>query len=371
MRHARAAQLRLMTAVTTVLVLGAATAACGGASSNSSRSAPGGKGSTVGMAMPTKTSLRWIVDGQAMVKQFAAKGYKTDLRYANNDIDTQVDQIHQMIARGDKLLIISAIDGTALGEVLLEARDAGVKVIAYDRLILASNDVSYYASFDNFKVGQLQAQYIVDKLGLKNGKGPFNIELFAGSPDDNNTQFFFNGSMNVLQKYIDNKQLVIGSGQKRLTQVNTLRWDPGIAQARMKDLLATSYGSEHIDAILSPNDAISLGIIATLKADGYGTPAKPLPVITGQDADAASVKSIIAGEQSETVYKDNRKLARVAVQMGDAILTGGKPEINDTKQYDNGNKIVPAYLLPPVSVDKTNYKKELIDTGFLTAADLK
>jgi putative multiple sugar transport system substrate-binding protein len=369
MRHARAAQLRVTTAVTTVLILAAATA-CGGGGTSSS-SARGGKGSTVGIAMPTKTSLRWIVDGQAMVKQFGAKGYKTDLRYANNDIDTQVSQIHKMIAQGDKLLIISAIDGEALGEVLLEARDAGVKVIAYDRLILASNDVSYYASFDNFKVGQLQAEHIVDKLGLKNGKGPFNIELFAGSPDDNNTQYFYNGSLSILQKYIDKKQLVIGSGQKRITQVNTLRWDPGIAQARMKDILATSYGSQHVDAVLSPYDGISRGIIAALKAAGYGTPAKPLPVITGQDAEAASVKLILSGEQSETVYKDNRKLARVAVQMGDAILTGGKPEINDTKQYDNGNKIVPAYLLPPVSVDKTNYKRELIDTGYLTPADLK
>jgi putative multiple sugar transport system substrate-binding protein len=370
MRHGRAAQLRVTTAVTTVLVLAAAATACGGASSKSS-STRGGKGSTVGIAMPTKTSLRWIVDGQAMAKQFAAKGYKTDVRFGNNDIDTQVSQIHKMIAQGDKLLIIAAIDGEALGEVLLEARDAGVKVIAYDRLILASNDVDYYASFDNFKVGQLQAQYIVDKLGLKNGKGPFNIELFAGSPDDNNTKYFYNGSLDVLQKYIDKKQLVIGSGQKRLTQVNTLRWDPGIAQARMKDLLGTSYGSQHVDAVLSPYDGISRGVIAALKAAGYGTQTKPLPVITGQDAEAASVKSILADEQSETVYKDNRMLARVAVQMGDAILTGGKPQINDTKQYDNGNKVVPAYLLPPVSVDRTNYKRELIDTGYLTAADLK
>ncbi|MDX6330210.1 MAG: putative multiple sugar transport system substrate-binding protein, partial [Streptomycetaceae bacterium] len=166
-------------------------------------------------------------------------------------------------------------------------------------------------------------------------------------------------------------QLVIGSGQKRITQVNTLRWDPGIAQARMKDILTTSYGTGRIDAILSPYDGISRGVITALKQAGYGTAAKPLPVITGQDAEAASVKLILSGEQSETVYKDTRMLARVAVQMGDAILTGGKVKINDTKQYDNGNKVVPAYLLPPVSVDKTNYKQKLIDTGYLTEADLR
>jgi putative multiple sugar transport system substrate-binding protein len=368
MRHARAAQLRTTTAVVTVLVLASTASACGGSSSSSSA---GGKGATIGIDLPTKTSDRWIVDGNAMVKQFTAKGYKTDLRFGNNDVDTQVNQIHKMIAAGAKVLIIASIDGEALGEVLLEARDAGVKVIAYDRLILASNDVNYYASFDNFKVGQLQAEYIVDKLGLKDGKGPFNIELYAGSPDDNNTQYFYNGSLDILQKYIDNHQLVIGSGQKRLTQVNTLRWDGDIAAARMKDLLATSYGTDRIDAVLSPYDGISRGVITALKADGYGTAAKPLPVITGQDAEAASIKLILSGEQSETVYKDTRMLARVAVQMGDAILTGGKVAINDTKQYDNGNKVVPAYLLPPVSVDKTNYKKELIDTGYLTEADLK
>jgi len=369
MRHARATQPRTTTAIATVIVLAATATACGGSSSSSSST--GGSGSTVGISLPTKTSERWIVDGNAMVNQFKTKGFKTDLRYGNNDIDTQVSQIHQMIAQGDKLLIISAIDGESLGEVLLEARDAHVKVIAYDRLIMASDDVSYYASFDNYKVGELQAQYIVDKLGLKSGKGPFNIELFAGSPDDNNTQFFYNGSLKVLQPYLDNKQLVVGSGQKRLTQINTLRWDGSIAQARMKDLLSTSYTSKQVDAVLSPYDGISRGIITALKADGYGTQTKPLPIITGQDAEAASVKSIIAGEQTETVYKDTRKLARIAVQMGAAILTGGKPQVNDTKQYNNGNKVVPAYLLPPVSVDKSNYKRELIDTGYLTAADLK
>ncbi|MCW2874336.1 multiple monosaccharide ABC transporter substrate-binding protein [Actinacidiphila oryziradicis] len=365
MRQARAAQLRTTTAVITVLILAGTAAACGKASSS------GSKGITIGIALPNKSLDRYVIEGNAMVKQFAAKGYKADLRYGNNDINAQISQIHNMIALGDKVLLISAIDGESLGEVLLEARDAHVKVIAYDRLILGSRDVSCYASFDNYKVGQLQAQYIVDKLRLKKGKGPFNMELFAGSPDDNNTQYFFNGSLDILQPYIDNGQLVIGSGQKRLSQVNTLNWDGAIAGARMKDLLATSYNSERLDAILSPDDAISQGIIATLKAFGYGTLAKPFPVITGQDAEAASVKSIIAGEQSETVYKDTRKLAGVAVQMSVDILNGRKPQINDTKQYDNGNGVVPSYLLPPVSVDKSNYKRELLDSGYLTAAELK
>jgi putative multiple sugar transport system substrate-binding protein len=365
MRPARAAQLRTTTAVITVLVLAGCATACGKATSSSS------KGSTIGIALPNKSLDRYVIEGNAMVQQFAAKGYKTDLRYGNNDINAQISQIHKMIAQGDKVLLISAIDGLSLGEVLLEARDAHVKVISYDRLILASSDVDYYVSFDNYKVGQLQAQYIVDELRLKKGKGPFNMELFAGSPDDNNTQYFFNGSLDILQPYIDSGQLVIGSGQKRLTQVNTLNWDGGIAGARMKNLLATSYNSERLDAILSPNDAISQGIVATLNAVGYGTPAKPLPVITGQDAEAASVKSIIAGEQSETVYKDTRKLASVAAQMSVDILNGRKPQINDTKQYDNGNGVVPSYLLQPVSVDRSNYKRELVDSGYLTAAELK
>ncbi|HCU49260.1 MAG TPA: sugar ABC transporter substrate-binding protein, partial [Micromonosporaceae bacterium] len=243
-------------------------------------------------------------------------------------------------------------------------------VIAYDRLIRETANVDYYATFDNFKVGVLQAGYIEEKLGLKDGKGPFNIELFAGSPDDNNTFFFFDGAVSVLQPYISSGKLVVKSGQTKVEQVATLRWEGAAAQKRMDDLLSAHYTAANVDAVLSPYDGLSIGIISALKAVGYGKADKPLPVITGQDAEVASVKSIIAGEQTQTVYKDTRELAKVAVSMTDAAIRGQTPETNDTKTYDNGKKIVPSYLLVPVSVDKSNYQKVLVDGGYYTAAQL-
>ncbi|WP_127359787.1 multiple monosaccharide ABC transporter substrate-binding protein [Actinacidiphila soli] len=368
MRIARAALLRTAAAVTATLTLGAGVSACGQSSSSGST---GSKGGTIGIAMPTKSSERWIADGSNMKKQFEKLGYKADLQYANNDTSQQVNQIQNMITNGDKALVIAAIDGTALSSVLQQAADAKIPVISYDRLILGTKNVDYYATFDNYKVGQLQGGYIVDKLGLKNGKGPFNIELFAGSSDDNNTKYFFNGAYDTLKPYIDSKKLVIKSGQTQLDQVTTMRWDGATAQKRMDDILSANYGSAKVDAVLSPYDGISIGIIASLKNGGYGTKSKPLPIVTGQDAELASVKSIIAGEQTSTIYKDTRKLAQVAVQMVNAELTGGKPEVNDTKQYNNGKKTVPTYLLQPVSVDKSNYESVLVGGGYYKASDLK
>ncbi|MFJ8792848.1 multiple monosaccharide ABC transporter substrate-binding protein [Streptomyces sp. NPDC102462] len=359
------------------LIAGAASlaltlSACGQNSEGGSKEDKGSaKGGTIGIAMPTKSSERWIADGNNVVKNLKAKGYQTKLVYGEDDPDQQVSQIENLITQGVKGLIIAAIDNKSLNNVLQQAEDAKIPVISYDRLILGTQNVDYYASFDNTKVGELQAGYIVDKLGLKDGKGPFNIELFAGSNDDNNTKYFFSGAMSVLQPYIDSKKLVVKSGQTKLTQVTTLRWDGTTAQRRMEDILTSSYKSGRVDAVLSPYDGISIGIISALKSDGYGSSGKPLPVITGQDAELASVKSIIAGEQTQTVYKDLRKLAKVAAAMVDDVLNGKKPEVNDTKTYDNGTKVVPAYLLQPVSVDKTNYTKELVDTGYYTAGELK
>jgi putative multiple sugar transport system substrate-binding protein len=355
------------------LTLAVVVAACGQSSGSGSAGASGGsgnKGVTIGIAMPTKSSERWIADGDNMVRQFQAKGYKTDLQYGDNSVENQVSQIENMITKGDKLLVIAAIDGSSLTHVLQEASTAGIKVISYDRLIRGTKNVDYYATFDNFKVGVLQATYIADKLGLAQGKGPFNIELFAGSPDDNNAGFFFRGAMSVLEPYIKSGKLVVRSGQTRFEQVATLRWDGGLAQSRMDNLLSKSYTTARVDAVLSPYDGISIGILSALKGVGYGSASKPLPVVTGQDAELASVKSIIAGEQTQTVYKDTRKLAAVAVQMGNAILTGGTPEVNDTKQYDNGVEVVPSFLLQPVSVDKSNYKQVLVDGGYYSAVQL-
>ncbi|MEV6104513.1 multiple monosaccharide ABC transporter substrate-binding protein [Streptomyces sp. NPDC051940] len=373
MRNNRAARLRTAaTALTAVLALGALTA-CGQDSEGGSKNQDTGdaKGGTIGIAMPTKSSERWIADGDNMVKELKAMGYKTDLQFGDDKVENQVAQIENMISKGHKALVIAAIDGSSLTDVLAKAKEAGVAVIAYDRLIRGTENVDYYATFDNHKVGELQAQYIVDSLKLDEKTGEkFNVELFAGSPDDNNTHFFFEGAMETLKPYLDKGQLTVKSGQTELNQVSTLRWDGGTAQKRMDDLLSKNYTSDDVDAVLSPYDGISIGILSALKSAGYGSGGKALPVVTGQDAELASVKSIIAGEQTQTVYKDTRKLAKQAAQMTDAVLTGGKPEVNDTESYENGVKTVPAYLLDPVSIDKTNYQT-LVDEGYYTAGQLK
>jgi putative multiple sugar transport system substrate-binding protein len=369
MRRIRRAALALVAGS-----LALALAACGQSSEGGSKGTKkGDKGSTIGIAMPTKSSERWINDGNNMVKQFQGLGYKTELQYGEDNVDQQVAQIENMITKGVDVLVIAAIDGRALSDVLKQAADQHIEVISYDRLILGSPNVDYYASFDNEKVGVLQATYIIDKLGLKDGskKGPFNIELFAGSPDDNNTRYFFQGAMKTLQPYLDKKQLVVRSGQTNLNQVTTLRWDGATAQKRMDDLLTKAYSSARVDAVLSPYDGISIGILSALRSGGYGTAAKPYPVVTGQDAEVASVKSIIAGDQTQTVYKDTRALAKQAVQMADAVLNDKTPEVNDTKTYNNEKKVVPSFLLNPVSVDKSNYQPVLVDSGYIKASDLK
>jgi putative multiple sugar transport system substrate-binding protein len=306
-----------------------------------------------------------------MVKVLQAKGYKTDLQYAEDDIPNQLAQVENMITKGVKVLVIAAIDGTTLSGALQKAADKGVKVIAYDRLIRGSANVDYYATFDNFQVGVLQANSIVDKLGLKQGKGPFNIELFGGSPDDNNAFFFYDGAMSVLKPYLDSGKLVIRSKQMGMDKVGTLRWDGAVAQARMDNLLSAFYGKDRVGAVLSPYDGLSIGIISSLKGVGYGTPGQPMPVVSGQDAEIPSVKAMLRGEQASTVFKDTRELAKVAASMIDAILAGQKPQINDTKTYNNGVKVVPSYLLKPVSVDLSNWKEVLVGSGYYQESQIK
>jgi putative multiple sugar transport system substrate-binding protein len=269
-----------------------------------------------------------------------------------------------MITKGVDVLVIAPIDDrSGLTSVLERANKRGIKVISYDRLIQHSEYVDYYATFDNFKVGVLQGTYIEEKLGLKEAEGPFNIEIFAGSPDDNNAYFF-------LMPYIDSGKLVVRSNQMKFNQGATLRWDGALAQSRMDNLLSAYYSSERVDAVLSPYDGISIGIISSLRGVGYGSGDKPMPVITGQDAELASIKSIINDRQTQTVFKDTRELAKKAVEMADALINGKKAEVNDTKTYNNGKKIVPAYLLNPVSVDKTNYDSVLVETGYYTKDQL-
>jgi len=324
-----------------------------------------GKG-TVGVAMPTKSSARWIADGDNIVKVLKSRGYTTDLQYAEDDVPNQLSQIENMITKGAKVLVVAAIDGTTLSDVLGQAARGGIKVIAYDRLIRNTPNVDYYATFDNFQVGVLQAQSLETGLKLKDAKGPFNIELFGGSPDDNNAYFFYNGAMSVLQPYIDSGKLVVGSRQVGMDKVSTLRWDGATAQARMDNLLSAYYSNKRVDAVLSPYDGLSTGIISSLKGVGYGSGDQPMPIISGQDAEVSAVKAIVAGDQYSSIFKDTRDLAKVTVDMVDALLNNQPVQVNDTKTYNNGVKVVPAYLLKPVIVDKANWQALLIDSGYYT-----
>ena len=332
---------------------------------------PDGENGLIGISMPTQSSERWINDGENMVAEFEARGFGTDLQYAEDVVPDQISQIENMITRGADVLVIAAIDGEALGDVLDTAADNDIPVIAYDRLIMGSEHVDYYATFDNFEVGVLQARYIVDALGLEDGEeGPFNLEVFGGSPDDNNAYFFNDGSMSVLQPYLDDGTLEIPSGQTEMEQIATQRWDGAIAQSRMDNLLSAHYTDEEVHAVLSPFDGISLGVIESLRAVGYGTDDLPLPVITGQDAELSSVRSIIAGEQTQTVFKDTRALAAQTVDMVEALLAGEEVPVNNTDTYDNGVKTVPSYLLEPVSVDIDNYRELLIESGYYEESEL-
>jgi putative multiple sugar transport system substrate-binding protein len=338
------------------------------------------EGGLIGVSMPTQSSTRWISDGNSIKDKLVADGFEVDLQYAEDDIPTQVTQLEGMLTKGAKALIIAAIDGTQLTDVLQSAADAGVPVISYDRLIRDSANVDYYATFDNFKVGVLQATSLLVGMGVyateastsadgPNAAGPWNIELFAGSADDNNATFFFDGAMSVLQPLIDSGVLVVKSGQTDFTQVATLRWDGAVAQKRMDDILVGSYkGGDKVNGVLSPYDGLSRGIIASLTAAGYT--ADDLPTVTGQDAEVDSVQSMLAGEQYSTIFKDTRELAAVAVAMAVAILNGETPETNDTTTYDNGVKTVPSYLLTPYIVTTDNYKELLVDSGYIDEADL-
>ncbi|AMC94514.1 sugar ABC transporter substrate-binding protein [Erysipelothrix larvae] len=325
----------------------------------------------VGISMPTQSAERWISDGSNMVKILEELGYSTDLQYAEDVVEDQVSQIENMITKGVDVLVIAAVDGSALTDVLAKANEEGIRVIAYDRLLMNSEYVDYYATFDNYSVGVLQANFIIDSLDLENTDETFNIELFGGSPDDNNSLFFWDGAIDTLKPYFEDGTLVVASGQTEFNQAATLRWDGATAQTRMDNILNAHYSTgKTVDVVLSPYDPISLGVIESLKAIGYGTDELPLPLVTGQDATEAGVKSIIAGEQSQTVFKDTRKLAEKAAEMVQSLLEGTEVEINDTETYDNGAKIVPSYLLVPQSVDISNFREILIDSGYFTAADL-
>lgn len=328
--------------------------------------------SLIGVAMPTQSLQRWNQDGSNMKSELEAKGYNVDLQYANNDVNTQVQQIENMITKGCNTLVVAAIDGSALTDVLSKAADNDIKVIAYDRLIMQSENVDYYATFDNYKVGVIQGEYIADKLDLENAADSFNIELFAGAPDDNNAKFFFEGAMSVLQPYIDNGKLVVPSGQVKFTEVATQSWDSAKAQARMDNIITANYSNgTKLDAVLSSNDSVAIGIVASLQNAGYGTSDRPYPILTGQDCDKPNVIAMVNGQQSMSVFKDTRTLATKVVEMVDALVEGKEAEVNDTETYNNGAKVVPSFLCDPVTVTTENYETMLIETGYYQASDIQ
>lgn len=322
----------------------------------------------VGVAMPTKDLQRWNQDGENMKKSLEEAGFEVDLQYASNDVATQVSQVENMISNVCDILVIASIDGSSLGEPLKQAKEAGIPVIAYDRLLMESDAVSYYATFDNYMVGQKQGEYIEEALNLKEEKGPFNIELVAGAPDDNNAKFFFGGAMDVLQPYIDEGVLVVKSGQTEFEKCATQAWDTAKAQDRMDTIIAGNYSDgTTLDAVLCSNDSTSLGVANSLAASYTGD----YPVVTGQDCDIANVKNLAAGKQAMDIFKDTRTLADQVVKMVESVLNGEEAEVNDTESYDNGTGIIPTYLCEPTVVTADNYEEILIDSGYYTADQIK
>ncbi len=327
-------------------------------------------GTKVGVSMPTKDLQRWNQDGANMQAELEAAGYEVDLQYAGNDETQQLAQIENMISGGANVLVIAAIEASSLGEALDMAKAANIPVIAYDRLLMNSDAVSYYATFDNYKVGVTQGQYIVDTLDLDNAEGPFNLEITAGDPGDNNAPFFYNGAMDTLKPYIESGKLVVQSGQTAFEEVGTPKWATETAQSRAENILSTHYAKgsgNNVDVWLCSNDSTALGVTNALAANYDGE----YPIITGQDCDIANTKNMIDGKQSMSVFKDTRTLASQVVKMVGQILNGEEVEVNDTETYDNGTGVIPSFLCEPVFADANNYKELLIDSGYYTEDQLQ
>lgn len=354
--------------------LGACSSERSGGSDDDSTSGSGKGGGLIGIAMPTKSLERWNKDGAHLEELLQDAGYETTLQYADNKVDQQITQIQNMINQDPEVLVVASIDGTALGPVLQQAADKDIKVVAYDRLINETENVDYYATFDNYKVGQLQGQFIVDQLDLDNQAGPFKLEPFAGSPDDNNAKFFFSGAWDVLKPYLDSGKLVVPSGKAPKdnddwASIGIQGWSSDTAQSEMQNRLNSFYGSDKVDVVLSPNDSLALGIEQALEGSGY-TPGQDWPLVTGQDADEANVVNMLAKKQSMTVWKDTRTLGDQVAKMVDQIVKGDTVEVNDEETYDNGVKTVPTYLLPPQVVTPDTVQSTLVDSGFYKASDL-
>jgi putative multiple sugar transport system substrate-binding protein len=332
----------------------------------------GNQNKLIGVSMPSKVQQRWTQDGDNIKKQLQAKGYKVELRNAEDDIEKQIAQIQELIDKDCIIIVISAIDGEGLTEVLKNAAKKKITVISYDRLIANTPTMDYYLTFDNVEVGAMQAEYIVNAFDLKEGGNTITMEMFSGALDDSCTPDYYEGQMSVLRPYIDNGQIIIKSSQSSLDKTATFDWSGDVAAERLDKILKQYYNDgTRLDAVLSTYDGMSIAMIEILKTAGYKTPENPLPVMTGQDCDKASVISIINGEQSMSVFVDTRTLAARTVDMIDDIMVGKKPVINDSSRYNNGVKDVPAAICKPVFVDKENYREVLIDSGYYKESDLK
>ncbi len=314
------------------------------------------EGAAIGVALPQKTSENWVLAEQLFNEDLTEAGYEPDVQFANGGVSEQQNQINSMITNGVKVLVVGAIDGGQLGTQLQQAEDAGITVIAYDRLLTDTENVDYYVAYDNFQVGELQGQALLDGMKEAKAEGPYNIELFAGSPDDANAQVFFDGAMSVLQPEIDSGNVVIVSGQDTFDQAVTQGWKAENAQKRMDTLLAGNYGSTELDGVLSPNDTLARAILTSVEGAG-----KALPVVTGQDSEVESVKSIMEGKQYSTINKDTRALVDHTIEMVNNLQSGEELEINDPDSYDNGVKTVPAYLLDPQIVTEDNAAEAYAD----------
>lgn len=324
----------------------------------------------VGVAMPTQSLQRWNQDGANIKQQLEAAGYVVDLQYANNNVALQISQLKSMILGGAEILVITSIDGSALGAVLELAKEEGIPVIAYDRLIMATDAVSYYATFDNYMVGTIQGQYLIEALGLDTLEGSVNIELVGGSADDNNARFFYQGAYDVIKPYIASGKIVVPSGQITFERIATPEWSSANAQSRMDNLIAAYYSDgRQLHAVLCSNDSTALGVTNSLVGAGFDL--ANFPIITGQDCDIANTKNIIAGLQAMSIFKDTRTLAEKVVGMIEAIVNGEEPEINDNETYFNGVRVIPTYLCDPVFVDISNYWDLLVESGYYTAEQLK
>lgn len=370
-------------ALTAVLLLAGCSGSGAGGASSVGGNSENPEDTRIGVSLTSQDEERWLTDGKAIREGLEALGYQVDLQYANNDIPTQQQQVDQMITSGADLLILAPLDGTALAPQIQAAASAEVPIISYDRLIRNSADVDLYLTFDNYKVGEEQGRSLLRGLGILDEKGartkesgPFNVELFGGSLDDNNATFVYGGAMEVLKPFIEEGTITIASGQTELSQIATKDWSQQEAQSRMDNLIISTYtGNRVVDAVLTPNDAVARGVLTSLKNSGYGptltSKGKPMPITTGQDAEIASVKLIDDQVQYATVFKNTKHLAAQTVDSAVKLLNGEQPELNDTESYNNGSIVVPSYLMPIEVVEQDSIKKSLVDSGYYTPEQIK